>query len=323
MPSPNTVFTELVTTTFRKHRKDIKDNLSKNNALLKRLTGKGNTRHEDGGLSIVEPLDYAANSTYQRYSGYDVLNIQASDVISAAEYQWRQIAISVVASGLELRTNKGDSRIINLVKSRMKNAIRTFKNNFSVDLYSDGTLPNQINGIQALIADSGQGTVGGIDSATWAFWRNVVQSAAAPLQGGAGITPSATTIESLMLPLWLRLIRGDDAPDLIVADNNYFSFYEQSQTSLKRYSTSDEANGGFASLKYKNADVMFDGGSGIPTDHMYFMNTEYFNVVAHSDADMTTMEEMSPYNQDATVVPILWMGNLTCSNRSLQGLIKA
>ena len=164
MPSPNTVFTELVSTTFRKHAKEIKDNVSKNNALLRRIYDKGNVRREDGGLTIVAPLDYAEDNTYQRYSGYDVLNVGASDVISAAEYQWRQIAINVVASGLELRTNSGDSRIINLVKARLKNAIRTFKNNFSADIYSDGTLANQVNGLQALVADAGTGTVGGIDS---------------------------------------------------------------------------------------------------------------------------------------------------------------
>lgn len=325
MVSPNAVFTELVSTTFRKHSKDIKDNVSKNNALLKRLSVKG-TRKEDGGLTITQPLDYAANGTYQRYSGYDVLNIGASDVISAAEYQWRQIAINVVASGLELRTNSGDSRIINLVKARMKNAIRTFKNNFSADVYSDGTLPNQIGGLQALVSDAGTGTVGGIDSSTWAFWRSIVQSAAAPLQGGAGITPSSATIESLMLPLWLALVRGDDAPDLIVADNNYFSFFEVSQTSLKRYTgdgKSGSASGGFVSLKYKNADVIFDGGSGIPVNRMYFLNTEYIDLVVHKDADMVIMDEMKPYNQDAAVVPILWMGNMVCSNRSLQGLVKA
>jgi hypothetical protein len=26
-------------------------------------------------------------------------------------------------------------------------------------------------------------------------------------------------------------------------------------------------------------------------------------------------------NQDAVVIPMLWMGNLVCSNRSLQGLL--
>ena len=323
MPSPNTVFTELVSTTFRKHAKEIKDNVSKNNALLGRIMDKKQTRKEDGGLTIAAPLDYANNGTYQRYSGYDVLNVGASDVISAAEYQWRQIAINVVASGLELRTNSGDSRVINLVKARMKNAIRTFKNNFSADLYSDGTLPNQINGIQALISDTGTGTVGGIDSSAWAFWRNQVQSAAAPIQGGGAITPSATTIESLMLPLWLAQVRGDDQPDLIVADNNYFTFYEQSQVSLKRYTNGDSASGGFVSLKYKKADVIFDGGSGIPANHAYFLNTDYLELVVHKDADMTVMDEMKPYNQDAAVVPVLWMGNLVCSNRSLQGVQKA
>lgn len=325
MASPNSVFTELVTTTLRKHSKDIKDNVSKNNALLRRLMSKGGIRKEDGGLSIVTPLDYANNSTYQRYSGYDVLNIGASDVISAAEYQWRQIAINVIASGLELRTNSGETRLINLVKSRMKNAIRTFKNNFSSDLYSDGTLPNQIGGLQVIIADAGTGTVGGIDSSTWAFWQNKVQSAAAPIQGGGAITPSSTTIESLMLPLWLAQTRGDDQPDLIVSDNNYFTFYEQSQTSLKRYTgdgSAGKAAGGFVSMKYKTADVIFDGGSGIPSNRMYFLNTEYVELVVHRDADMTILDEMKPYNQDAAVVPVLWMGNLVCSNRSLQGVLK-
>jgi len=323
MPSPNQVFTELVTTTFRKHRKDLKDNLSKHNALLRRLTDKGQIRHEDGGLSIVCPLDYAANGTYQRYSGYDVLNIGASDTLSAAEYQWRQIAISVTASGLELRTNSGGSRIINLAKARMKNAMRTFKNNFSADLYSDGTLANQIDGLQKLVADNGLGTVGGIDSNTWSFWRNKVQSAAAPLQGGAAVTISKDTIENQWLHLWLALSRGDDVPDLIVTSNDRFAFYEASQVSLKRYTGDSTAKGGFQTLKYKSADVIFDGGSGIPDAHSYFLNTDYLELVAHTDADMEVMEEMKPINQDAAVIPILWMGNTTCSNRSLQGVEKA
>jgi len=323
MASPNSIFTELVATTFRKHSKEVRDNVSKHNTLYRRLYKKGNYRREDGGLTIVTPLDYAENQTYQRFSGYDVLNIGASDVISAAEYQWRQIAIHVTASGQELRVNSGDSRIINLVKARMKNAIRTFKNNFSIDMYSAGTLPNQINGLQALVADSGQGTVGGIPSNTFAFWRNKVQSAATPIQGGGAITPSSQTIESLMLPLWLELTRGDDQPDLIVSSNEYFTFFEDSQLSIKRYTNTSEADGGFTTLKYKNADVIHDGGSGIPSAHMYFLNTDFIELVVHKDADLEVVPEMRPVNQDAAVVPILWMGNMTVSNRSLQGVLKA
>ena len=323
MATPSSTFTELVSTTWRNHSKDVKDNVSRNNALYQRLTSKGQTRTEDGGLTIAQPLDYNMNGTYQRYSGYDVLNIQQSDVITAAEYQWRQIALNVVASGLELRVNSGGNAIVKLAKARIKNAMRTFKNNFSYDLYADGTLPNQINGLQALVADAGTGSVGGIDSSAWSFWQNAVQSAAAPLQGGGAITVSATTFESLMLPLWLNNVRGDDAPDLIVMSNDYFTFYEQSQVAIKRYTTADEASGGFISLKYKNADVIFDGGSGIPAAHAYFLNTDYFELVVHRDANLSVQDDMKPYNQDATVIPVLWMGNLVCSNRRLQGVLKA
>lgn len=326
MASPNSTFTELASTTFRKHRKSIVDNISNTNALYARLTAKGKLRIETGGLSIVAPLEYAENGTYQRYSGYDTLNIQASDVISAAEFAWRQIAINVVASGLELRTNAGDTQIINLVKARIKNAIRSFKNNFSSDLYSDGALSNQITGLQAMVADNQVGTIGGIDASTFTFWKNALQSAAAPIQGGGAITPSATAgiMDSLMLPLWLALTFGDDKPDLIVADTNYFTYYENSQVGYRRYTSNDKtADSGFTSLKYKTADVVYDGGSGIPDNHMYFLNTDYLELVAHRDANITVMDEMKPYNQDAAVVPVLWMGNLTCSNRRNQGVLKA
>lgn len=324
MASPNATFTELVSTTWRNHSKDVKDNISRNNVLYARMMKKGNMRLEDGGLTIAQPLDYNANGTYQRYSGYDLLNIQQSDVITAAEFQWRQIAMNVVASGLELRTNSGSNQIVKLAKARIKNAMRTFKNNFSYDLYADGTLPNQINGLQAIVADAGTGVVGGIDSSLWTFWQNAVQSAAAPLQGGGAVTVSSTTIEtSLMLPLWLNQVRGDDKPDLIVASNDYFSFYEASQVAIKRYTSAGDVDGGFTSLKYKNADVIFDGGSGIPTAHMYFLNTEYFDLVVHKDANLSVQDQMSPYNQDAAVIPVLWMGNIVCSNRRLQGVLKA
>lgn len=318
MASPNSTFTELVSTTFRKHRKEVQDNLSHRNAFLKYIMDRQGKVTEDGGLSIVTPLDYNSNSTYQRYSDWDVLNISASDVLSAAEFTWKQIAINVVSSGRELRINNGDSGIIKLAKARMKNAMRTFNNNFSSDLYSDGTLTNQIGGLQALVADAGTGTVGGIDSAAYPFWQNTVIDAS-----NLSVTPSATTIEgSLMLPAWLATDRGpDDQCELIVADNTYYQYFEASQVSLKRYNDTAKGTAGFTSLKYKNADVVYDGNSGIPALHMYFLNMNYFNLVVHSQADLEVMDDVRPVNQDGSVVQILWMGNTTISNRAMQAVV--
>lgn len=323
-----TAWSELASTTYRKHSTDVSDNVSRHNALYRKLSAKGRIRIEDGGLSLVEPLEYATNSTYQRYSGYDPLNINAVDVLTSAEYPWKQVAVNVAASGLELRTNMGDSRIINFTKAKIRNAMNSFKNGLASDLYSDGTAANQINGLQALVSDAGTGTVGQINSSTFPFWQSIVQSAAAPLQGGGAITVSSTTIESLMLPLYIKLTRGMDQPDMIVFSDDYYTFFEQSQTSLKRY-TNDGANpesdavAGFVTMKYKNASVFFDSSGGVPAAHGYFLNTDYLELGVHRDANMTIMDELKSVNQDAVTIPCLWMGNALCSNRSLQGVCKA
>lgn len=255
-----------------------------------------------------------------------MLNIQASDVLSAAEYPWRQVAVNVAASGLEIRTNSGENRIINFVKAKIKNAQRTMANGLSEDLYSAGTATNQMGGLQHIIADGsgsvqyGVGTVGGINASTFAFWRNQVFDASV-----GGVTPSATTIEnSMMLPLWLACTRGMDTPDLIVMDSVYFSYFENSQTSIKRYASADSAQGGIVSLKYKTADVVYDSSdSGMPASHAYFINTDFLELVAHKDAWMEIMPELKSVNQDGIVVPILTQANLTCSNRARLGVMHA
>lgn len=319
-------FSELVSTTYRSVSKKTADNFTNHNALYRRIAEKGKNSTRDGGLSIQLPLEYQANSNYQRYSGYDVLNIGAVDVLTSAEFPWRQVAINVTASGRELRTNSGDAAFINLIDKKIKNAQKSAANGFSEDLYSDGTLSNQIGGLQAVISDLGTGTVGGINSSTYTWWKSLLQSAAAPIQGGAAVTMSAATIEQQMLNLWIKLTRGADHPDIIVMDDSYYAMYEASQASLKRYTSdgSQNFNGGAGpSIKYKNADVFFDSSGGIPSAHAYFINTDYLEVIAHEDANFTIMEELTSINQDASVTPILFMGNLVCSNRALQGVMKA
>lgn len=319
MPA-NSIFTELVTTTHRTHSKGFKDNLSNANFLYSRLYKKGNYKKVSGGTSIVEPLDYAANQTYQRFNDWDIVDIRASDVLSAAEFTWKQIAMHVVASERELLINSGDAQLEDLVAARMKNAYRTFANNFSADMYSAGSLANQIGGLQHLVADTNTGTVGGIDANTWSFWRNSVFDLS-----DNTITMSATTIENqVLLPMWTTVSRGmGDQPDLIVMSTAEYHFFEQSQTSIKRYAGSDDAQAGFLTLKYKKADVMYDtADSGIPNNRIYMLMTDYLKLKVHSDADLEVMDKKEPVNQFGEVVPFLWMGNMTCSNRKRQIVCK-
>ena len=320
MASPNSTFTEIVTTTLREHPSEISDNVSLNNALYSRMQKKGNIKKVDGGYEIVRPLDYAQNATFQRFSGFDTLNVGASEVLSAAKYDWCQAAVHVVASGRELRMNSGANQIANLAKARLKNAIRTAANYMSIDLYSSGALTNQMGGLASVVSTDGTGTVGGIVAGTYTWWKNQFRE----ITGTNTWTKS--TIKGEMNALWLNCVRGADKPDLIVSSNDFYAAYWESLQDLQRFNDSSSGStvgAGFPSLKFASADVIFDSNSNFSTtaEKMYFLNTDYLEMVVHTDANWTQADDKMSVNQDAVVIPLLWMGNLVCSNRSLQGVL--
>lgn len=318
MATPSTVFTELVSTTMRNVASDVTDNVSKHNALLRKLKSKGKVVNDgDGGYEIQVPLEYAENQTYQRYAGADTLNVNGSDVVTSAKYDWKQVALHVVSTGAEIRKNSGKARMINLVKTKKANVLKSAANNFSIDLYSDGALSEQIGGLANIIQSNGQGTVGGLDSGTFTWWRNKFREIA------SSNAYTKDTILGEFNALWLALTRGADAPDLIVLSHDFWSVFEASQQQLQRYMKADEANAGFMSLKYKTADVIFDDNTNFSTtaEKGYFLNTDYLYVKQHKDAQWSEDDAKRPTNQDVVVIPYYWMGNLVCSNRSLQGVL--
>lgn len=331
MTSPN--LSEIVTTTLRNRSKKLADNVTENNALLMRLEKRGKRKPVSGGRTIVQELEYAENSTYKRYSGYEILNIAPSDVFTAAEFNYAQAAVAVSISGLEQLQNSGENAVIDLLESRISNAEKTMRNNISADIYSDGTADGgkQIGGLQALIDFTpATGTVGGINAATWSFWRNV--SFDASTDGGAAV--SASNVQSYMNQVYLQLCRGTDKPDLIVADNNYYRFYMESLQTIQRVMSDEFAQAGFQSLKYMGSDVVLDGGYGgdVPsnpgagggsgTGTMYFLNCDYLHYRPHRDREFVPIgDERFAVNQDAMVQLIGWAGNMTVSNRFLQGVL--
>jgi len=314
LASPNATFTEMVTTTLRNHPGQVYDNVSNHNALFARLRQRGKIKRINGGYEIVRNLDYAENSTFQWYDGYEVLNVGQSDVLSAAKYDWKQAAVNVVASGKELRMNNGREQIVDLAEARTTNAMRTMANQISNGIYSDGTGSDskEIGGLDLLIQTDGNGVVGGIDASSNAFWANQFKD---------GGTITTTNIKQSMNELWLDTTRGADKTDLIVSSNEIFNTYWNSLQDLQRYASADEGVAGFTSLKFVTADVIHDGGSGITANRMFFLNTDYLELVVHRDADMTVQDDKMSFNQDAVAIPVLFMGNLCVSNRARQGVL--
>ena len=180
MAFANAAITDIIATTIQSRTGNIQDNVTSNNALLSRLKSRGNTKTFSGGNTILQELSFASNGNAGWYSGYETLPIAAQDVVSAAEYTIKQAACPVTISGLEQLQNASKEAIIDLLDSRMEVAEASMANLIASGLYSDGTAAGgkQIDGLlRQIIKVPTSGIVGGIDRATWQFWRNQAPSA--------------------------------------------------------------------------------------------------------------------------------------------------
>lgn len=309
---------EITTTTLHNRRRRLADNVLNHNALLRHLNERGQVNITDGGETLVEELEYAENDTFMYYSGYEILNVSPSDVLTAAEYNWKQAAVVVTISGEQQRKNSGRERMIRLISARVRNAEKTMVNNTSIGIYSDGTgsAGKQFGGLQLLVADNpATGTVGGIDRATNSFWRNQVET---------GVTGS-TNIQAKMNDAWLKTVRGADRPTIIVADSVFFNYFKASLQTIQRINQPERGTSGFTSLEYAgtngSAPVMYD--DTCPASHMYMLNSDYIFWRPHRDANVTALNVRESVNQDAIVRPIVTMANMTLSNAARQAVLTA
>jgi hypothetical protein len=322
---------DIITAGIQSRTGSLADNVSQNTALLLRLKKRGNVKTFSGGNVILQELAYLDATTRNAgsYSGYDVIDITPNSPISAAQFDLKQYAAAVSVSGLEMLQNAGKERVIDLVEGRILVAEANLMDRISAGLYSNGTGNGgkDITGLQAAIAVAPtSGTYGGINRATWTFWRNA--SFGAVTNGGSAAT--SANIQSYMNRLALQLVRGTDSADLIVADNNYYRLYMESLQAIQRVASDEMAAAGFASLKYmgtgKAADVVLDGGIGgsISANTMYFNNTKFLHFRPHADRNFVPIGgDRTSVNQDAVTKLIGWAGNLTCSGAQFQGVLHA
>ena len=306
--------------------------MTNNNALLRKLKARGNVRPFSGGNVILEEIFYNDPNTNNAnsYSGYELINISPDSPISAAQFDIKQYADSVSMSGLEMLQNNSREQIIDLLDGRMQVSEARLLNRIGSDIYLDGTGNGgkNITGLGAAVPDSPTNTYGGISRTTWAFWKS--KSYSGVTDGGAAV--SAANIIQYMTALGLQLVRGNDKPDLWVADNNYYGFYVNALQAIQRV-TSDgggDAGAGFASLKFYGggmaADVVLDGGIGgaATANHMWALNTKYIYFRPHSERNFVPIGgERQAVNQDAIVKLYGWAGNLTCSGSEFNGVLIA
>lgn len=322
MASANPNFDALVTTTLKNYRPTLVENLMTHEALFWLINSKGMKREEGGSRGIVQPIMYGENNTVKSYSGWDLLDITPQEGISAAEFDWKFLATAITISGEEEFRNSGSkTRIINLLKAKIRQAELSLQLKLNEMLFGDGSGngSKDIQGLAAIVEEgSAWSTYGGINRDTYTFWRNQW------LSGGDFDAASGSSILGLdkMRKMFNNTSVGKVQPDLIVTTQDVIEQYEAYVEGDKYRVTSNKlADAGFKNVEFKGIPMVFD--NDCPAGYMYFLNSDHLHFVVGKGRNFKNTPFVSPQNQDAKSSLILLAANLLTDKSDVHGVITA
>jgi hypothetical protein len=307
----NSNFNQLLTTTINNYQKRLTDNIFSGRALTWWLTDKSRMRFEDGGVQIIEPIVYATNSTVASYSDSDAISLTTQTGLSAAAFDWKQLAGSVAITGIDEAKNNGETAILNLVEAKIMQLEESMKEKFNTMFFGDGTgnSNKDWDGLSKLINGNTAGSVGGIDPTTYSYWRSYVDSTATALT------------QAIMTTAYNTATVGADRPDAIFTTQSLYEKYEATLTSNMRYMDTKMADAGFQNLMFKAAPVTFD--TSCSSGNMYFLNSKYLTLVGHKDKWFSQTDFVRREGLDVRYALIFCYGNLTIRNRARHARLTA
>jgi len=254
--------------TQKKFIPKLYDNVFDSNPLLQRAKKKFYER-VDGGTSIMVPLNYAQASAGSWYQGAETLSLVDNDVISAAEYQWKQIYKSIVVTRIDELKNSGDAAILKFVKQKVQITEKSIMDDMGTGLWNAGTDAKAIGGLRLILSASN--TVGGISQSSNSWWQAQVDST------------STTMNLNVMQAIDNRCTIGNDGPTALFGGrtvyNNYYALLQPQQ----RFQDSETAKGGFTALMFNGKPFIVD--SHAPSGYVTFLNENYVHLFYHPDED--------------------------------------
>lgn len=309
----NTNFSTLVATTLKNYRPKLADNITNHQVLVWMLKQLGFVEEKDGGETLVEPLLHGENTTVGSYSGYDLISTVPQTGISAAEFEWKQIAGTFSISGREEFQNSGSkTQVISLVTSKIQQLELSMKLEVNEQVFGDGTGNGgkDITGLELAVENGAAwSTYGGIDSNTYSFWRNAYLA-----EGGALDLAS-------MRNVFNSASRSKSTPKLLICPQDVYEDYEALALANNDITRTDSKLGdaGFQNLLFKGVPLVFD--EDCTADSMYFLNPEHLRFCIGRGRNFVTTPTQKPDNQDARLSQVLLYCNFTCNDRRRQGVL--
>jgi hypothetical protein len=316
MPTP--IGADTLTALSRRHIMPmIVDNVYNSNPIFFRLY-KANKRIIQGGTQIEVPLMYRRFTAGGPYQGYDTLTVAPEDTVKNGAWDWKQQYVTVAVDGLTLIKTDSPESVANYLKFYFAQAEMEMAENLATGLWSDGTNPKDIDGLEAAVDDGGIATdYAGLSRATNTFLNSQDDSTTATL--------TATALQSL----FGNVAEGGRHPTVIASRqeqyNRFWALNALNQDFPSQPAGSDVqlASAGFTNQLFNGVPWIVDShvfdGPNANNSAIVMLNEDYLYMAVSPRADFYLTPFQEPVNQDAMVAKMLWAGNLIVPNTQRQG----
>ena len=281
----------------------------------------------DGGKEFQVNLMYAKNSG-EWFDGYDTLNTDAVDGITAAFFPVRYVAVPITISFTEEQENKGSQKVFDLLRSKTDQSMLTMRDVVNAAIFGAQSGKSML-GLQDIVADSPTtGTVGGINRASNSWWRNTSNSSSATF-----ISQSTTNVfdgVDRFLDVWDAISEGNDTPTHILTTAAIQRAYREALSSqgYARAELSGASSQQFAAVGGTGNSVPFYGAPVIAdqdcsSSHAYFINMKYLKIKLLKGVNFAKTPFKEGPNQLAKVAFLVVGLQLTSDNCRRQGVATA
>jgi len=241
------------------------DNIFKVTSFMMEATKGDRLKTKAGGERLRVPVQYAKNSTVQFIGKAAEIDLVEQDVLSAAEFNWKLAAGAVTLYQYDLLRNRGDAERLDLMAEHADNAIASFREEIVTKTFATSQGVNDILNLQSVFRSTG--SIGGIDPATYSWWAAYYDNTVEPL-----------TVDDMRTAFFTagKGSSGPNTPQTIVTSQALYEKYDSLILPHLRTMQTDIGNVGFLSLRFHNANVIFD--ELMISDEMWFIDWNSLNL---------------------------------------------
>lgn len=299
---------------------------------------------------IVEQIRKGYGSSGQWFDSDDTLTYSQRDTLEQSRFPWYEFhdgmmvnEAELVANGIKLDdsgsggnvTGAEKIQLTNLFQEKMDALRLGAQERFSRDLHLSGASSNkQIVGLDGLLPmDASTGVVGGLNRATYTWWRHHADKTLAP-----------ATMQEQMEQAWRACMRRSSAPNVILAGADFIDAYRKAAQSTGTIGAAirhvtDSGKGGISAdmsttgLYWKGVPIEYCpewddnfGGADNSTPvawgkRCYFINTNHLFLRPIAGSDFVTRHPPRSKENYNHYWALLWRGALTMNMPSAHAVL--